>query len=226
MDFKTWMGTSGKFSTWIPAQYNDVNNATKHGRIILSVSDEMSFKPLTIEEWQDFVQLFEEHGIQNGCWCMYWRTTRAECQKSYGEGNKQAFKSILENGKVPGILAYQGGRAIAWCSIAPREDYPTLDRSPTLKRIDDQPVWSIACFFVSKGCRREGLTELLIQAAIEYARTQGVEIIEAYPLRTEITKLLPYERYMGIQSTFERAGFVEVARRSERRPIMRCYIGG
>jgi hypothetical protein len=87
---------------------------------ILFSKIECTFKPLTLYEWQDFEQLFEEHGPQNGCWCMYWRTSRAECQRGFGEGNKRAIKAIVESGKVPGILAYQHGRAIAWCSIAPR----------------------------------------------------------------------------------------------------------
>lgn len=68
------------------------------------------------------------------------------------------------------------------------------------------------------------MTELLIHAALDYARQNGAQIVEAYPLRTEITKLLPYERYMGIQSTFERAGFQLVTQRSDRRPIMRYYF--
>jgi GNAT superfamily N-acetyltransferase len=155
---------------------------------------------------------------------MYWRTKRAECQRGFGEGNKQAFKAIVKSGKVPGILAYHDGRAVGWCSIAPRQDYPVLERSPTLKRVDERPVWSIACFFVSKPYRRRGLTEALIAAAIQYASGQGAEIVEAYPLRTEITKLLPYERYMGVRSTFERMGFRQVEQRSERRPILRYYI--
>jgi GNAT superfamily N-acetyltransferase len=186
--------------------------------------NEFTFKPLTIEEWPHFEQLFEEHGPQNGCWCMYWRTKRAECQKGFGEGNKQAFKAIVASGKIPGILAYHAGRAVGWCSIAPRQDYPVLERSRTLARVDDKPVWSIVCFFVSKPYRRKGLTQILIATAIEYARQHGAEIVEAYPLRTDITKLLPYERYMGIQSTFERAGFQRVEQRSDRRPIMRYTI--
>ncbi len=59
---------------------------------------------------------------------------------------------------------------------------------------------------------------------MQYASQQGAALIEAYPLRTEITKMFPYERYMGIQSTFEAVGFVEVARRSERRSVMRLII--
>lgn len=184
----------------------------------------LTFKSVTPEMWLDFEALFEEPGIQDGCWCMYWRTRRADCQRQYGEGNKQAFKAIVESGQMPGILAYLNGRPIGWCAIAPREATPTLDRSHTLKRIDDQPVWSITCFFVSKPYRRQGLTEMLIEAAIAYARDRGAQIVEAYPLLNEITTLLPYERYMGIYSTFERAGFKEVARRTDRRPIMRYTL--
>jgi GNAT superfamily N-acetyltransferase len=187
--------------------------------------DQLSYKPLTAAEWPDFVQLFEEHGPQNGCWCMYWRIRRADCQHQFGEGNKLAFKHLVDSGNEPGILAYNEGQTIGWCSIARRAEFVVLDRSPTLKRVDDQPVWAITCFFVSKPYRRLGLTELLIQAAVRYATGRGARIIEAYPLRTEITKLLPYERFMGIESTFERLGFQVVTRRSDRRPLMRLDLG-
>jgi GNAT superfamily N-acetyltransferase len=186
----------------------------------ISASD-LTIKPVTLAIWDDFQTFFTEPGIQNGCWCMYWRLRRADCQHGYGEGNRQAFKAVLESGNVPGILAYQQGVPVGWCAIAPRADTPVLDRSPTLKAVDDQPTWSITCFFISKPYRRQRMTELLIHAALDYARQQGAQIVEAYPLRTEITKLLPYERYMGIQSTFERAGFQLVAQRSDRRPVMR-----
>ena len=186
--------------------------------------DQLTIKPLTPQEWPDFVQLFSEHGPQNGCWCMYWRVKRADCQHNYGEGNQLAFKKIVDEGAVPGILAYHAGQPVGWCSIAPRDEFTVLERSPTLKRVDDQPVWSITCFFVAKTYRRRGLTECLIHAGIAFARQHGAKLVEAYPLKTEITKLLPYERYMGIESTYERIGFKVVAQRSDRRPVMRYTI--
>ena len=126
-------------------------------------ASDFEFKPVTLSVWDDFVSLFTEPGIQNGCWCMYWRLRRADCQHGYGEGNKQAFKAVLESGQVPGILAYHQGQPVGWCAIAPRQDTSVLDRSPTLKRVDDQPVWSITCFFISKPYRRQGMTESLIR---------------------------------------------------------------
>jgi GNAT superfamily N-acetyltransferase len=184
----------------------------------------LTYRPVTLDLWDDFQTLFTEPGIQNGCWCMWWRLRRADCQHGFGEGNRQAFKAVLESGQVPGILAYHHGAPVGWCAIAPREATATLDRSRTLKRVDDQPVWSITCFFISKPYRRKGITGLLIHAALDYARQHGAQIVEAYPLRTEITRLLPYERFMGIQSTFERVGFKLVTQRTDRRPVMRYWL--
>ena len=81
---------------------------------------------MTPEVWPDFETLFEEPGIQDGCWCMYWRIRRADCQRQYGAGNKQAFKALVESGQVPGILAYVNGKPIGWCAIAPRAATPRL----------------------------------------------------------------------------------------------------
>ena len=181
------------------------------------------FKPVTSNTWNDLETLFSEHGIQNGCWCMYWRIPRKECQRNYGEGNKQFLKQIVETGNIPGILAYHHETPVGWCSIAPREDFPVVLRSPTLKPIDDLPVWSIVCFFVSKPYRKSGLTHLLIKAAIDHAQKGGARIIEAYPIDVR-ANYIEYERYSGLTTTYEKEGFKEVSRRSERRPIMRYYV--
>jgi GNAT superfamily N-acetyltransferase len=154
---------------------------------------------------------------------MYWREPRTEFSHNYGEGNKQALKKITDSGTVPGILAYNAGTPVGWCSVAPRQDFSVLGRSPTLKPVDDQPVWSIVCFFVSKSYRRSGLSQQLIQAAVQYAAAHGARIVEAYPIDPD-AKSIEYERYTGQTTTFLKAGFIEVLRRSDRRPIMRYSI--
>lgn len=58
------------------------------------------------------------------------------------------------------------------------------------------------------------MTERLLLAALDYAQAQRAEVVEAYPLRTETTKLLPCERYMSSQSTFERMWGSRLWRRS------------
>ncbi len=185
---------------------------------------EVTYKPVKEETWQDMQALFSQTGVQKGCWCMYWRTKRKEFHHNYGENNRLAMEQVIQSGRVPGILAYHDKQPIGWCSIAPREQFPVLDRSHTLKRVDDQPVWSIVCFFISRTYREQGMCRALIDAAIEYAAANGAHVIEAYPLVPERMKDPTIEGYMGLVPTFEKAGFQVVVQRSQRRPVMRYIV--
>jgi GNAT superfamily N-acetyltransferase len=188
-----------------------------------SLSD-LEFHPVTPERWQDLETLFGKNGAYSGCWCMWWRISRSEFGKQVGQGNREALKAIVDSGEVPGLLAYGSDQPLAWCSVAPREAFPSLERSRTLKRIDDEPVWSIVCFFVARPYRHQGLMVKLLRAAIVYAKEHDAKIIEGYPVEPGQTNIPPVSSFTGIVSAFKEAGFVEVLRRSERRPIMRYFI--
>jgi len=179
----------------------------------------LEFHPVTPERWGDLEKLFGERGASSGCWCMWWRLPRAQFQRQAGEKNKEALKGIVDSGPPPGLLAYAEGEPIAWCSVAPREVFGALERSRTLKRVDDEPVWSVVCFFVAKPYRGRGVMMPLLTAAVEYARAHGARIVEGYPV--EPTQSLTGDRgYTGVVSAFRKAGFVEVLRRGTR-SIMR-----
>jgi GNAT superfamily N-acetyltransferase len=183
------------------------------------------YKPLTPKLWRDFVALFSETGVQNGCWCMWWRLTRENFHRRYGRGNKAAFKKIVDSGRVPGIIAYQGRKPVGWVAVAPREEFPSLDRSPVLKRVDDRPVWSINCFFVSKPYRGQGVNGMLARAAVDHVRKNGGRIVEAYPVRrVKNPDTVKWLLYSGLADTFRRLGFKTVSRKSKVRLMMRYYI--
>ena len=184
----------------------------------------LAFHPATAERWPDLEALFGKSGAYGGCWCMWWRVTRAQFQAQSGAGNKRAMKGIVESGEEPGILAYAGGEPVGWCAIAPREMYGALNRSRTLKPVDDKPVWSITCFFIAKPFRGQGAMASLLKAALKYAEKRGANIIEGYPVESNKRLPLSWEAYLGTLSIFREAGFVEVARRSERKPIMRYTV--
>ena len=184
----------------------------------------LEFHPLTPDRWSDFEQLFGPRGAYGGCWCMWWRTSRSQFEKQGNEGNRQAMKAIVELGQVPGIIAYLDGQPVGWCSVAPRETYASLNRSHVLKRLDDKPVWSIVCFYVAKAHRGQNLALELIRGSIDYVRGQGGEIVEAYPTQPVGGRLPPVSSFMGIPAVFEQAGFVECARPSKSKVVMRYYI--
>jgi GNAT superfamily N-acetyltransferase len=186
--------------------------------------ERLDFHPLTPERWEDFELLFGKRGACAGCWCMYWRMKRSEFDSLAGEGTKKLIKELVDGGGVPGILAYQNGEPVGWCSFGPRDDFPTLQRSRILKPLDDQPVWSVVCFFVKSRSRRKGVTVHLLHAVIDYVRQKGGKTIEGYPVEPKKDKISPAFAYTGLASAFTQAGFIERARRSETRPIMRYYL--
>src|SRR5687767_3439173 len=110
--------------------------------------NDIQFFPVTADRWKDLLALFGERGACAGCWCMWWRLPRAEWESGRGNSNKNKLKKLAASGRDPGLLAYVNGHPAGWCSVAPRDQFPRLDSSRTLKRVDDQPVWSIVCFFV------------------------------------------------------------------------------
>ena len=146
---------------------------------------DLQFQPLTMDRWPDFEALFGPQGAYGGCWCMWWRSTRREFEQRQGEGNRQAMKAIVESNEIPGILAYAEGEPVGWCSVAPREHYGSLERSPVLKRLDATVVWSLVCLFVAKGYRNRGVGEALIGGAVEYVRERGGKVVEGLPDPTE-----------------------------------------
>jgi len=155
---------------------------------------------------------------------MWWRLNRSVWSKGRGEGNRRAFRKVVERGDPPGLLAYSGPDAVGWMAIAPREDYPGLGRSRILKPLDDKPVWSVTCFFVARGFRRQGVTVALLKAAAKYARGRGARMLEGYPSEPESSTIADAWVFTGLAGAFRRAGFREAARPSAKRPIMRRAV--
>ncbi len=181
----------------------------------------METRPVTAETWDDFLAVMGPKGGDAGCFCMFYRQTSAEFDSSKGDANKALMKEIVDSGTVPGLIGYRDGNPVGWVQVGPREWYGRLARSRVTKPIDDRPAWAITCFVIPKEHRRSGVAGELLEAAVEYARTQGAEVVEGYPMDPRKDEVPAFWSWMGFASMFERAGFDEVARRSETRPFMR-----
>jgi GNAT superfamily N-acetyltransferase len=140
------------------------------------------FHPVTPERLADLRRFSESHGKFRYCSCMRWRMTSSEYQRSTKQERVAALEKLVCQEIPVGVLAYVDGEAVGWCSIAPRHTYTALERFRALPRIDDTPVWSVACFFVDRHFRRQKVTAGLLKAAVEYARSQGATAIEGYPV--------------------------------------------
>jgi GNAT superfamily N-acetyltransferase len=152
---------------------------------------------------------------------MFPRQTHAEFDRLHGDANKSAMRALVAGGEIPGLLAYAGDNPVSWCAIAPREHFSMVARSRILKPVDGAPTWAIVCFYVPRTRRGQGITHALVQAALEYARSRGAQVIEGYPVDPDDQRIDSASAWHGTVAIFRATGFVEVARRSPTRPIMR-----
>lgn len=184
----------------------------------------LAFHPLTPDRWPDLKRLFGRSGACAGCWCMWWRQSHSEFERRKGEENRRAFKRIVDSGAEPGLLAYVDDKPVGWCAIQPRQAFPRMENSRILKSIDDVPAWCVPCLFVAKEHRGTGISIRLLVAAVKYARKKGAEIVEGYPVEPKRGRTADAFAWTGTASAFRKAGFEEVARRSQTRPIMRYHL--
>ena len=190
----------------------------------MAIPAPLDIRPVTNDNWDDLEAFFGPRGAYAGCWCMWWRLSRAEFSRDSRDERRDGLRALVDAGEVPGLLGYLEGEPAAWCSLGPRERFPSLERSRTLRRIDDTPVWSIVCFWVPRRHRRRGLSRALIAGAASYAASQGADVLEAYPVDPGSHTIDIAAAFTGLLPAFRDAGFVEVARRSPRRPIVRLAL--
>lgn len=194
----------------------------------MSLSERMNFadlsiRPLTSENWPDLETLFTEQDAPCDCWCMWFRLTGKQFEAQKGDQNRQAMQAIVASGRVPGLIASVKGQPVGWISVAPRAEFPRINRSQITKPVDDQLAWSIVCLFLAKPFRKQHLSVELIKAAVIFAGENGAQVVEGYPVEPQ-QNCPDAQVYHGLASSFIEAGFHEVARRSETRPLMRYEI--
>jgi GNAT superfamily N-acetyltransferase len=189
----------------------------------------LTLRALTASRWPDLETLFAARGcsVARGCWCMYYRVSGKHGLTRPGDGQRQSAKDALhalaDADPPAGLLGYRGNTAVGWISLGPREDFAKLKKSPVMKPVDTQPVWSIVCFVVPSEHRRQGVARALLHGAIAYARRRGVKLLEAYPVDRD-QPAAAEASWFGSRRMFDEAGFAEVARRRPDRPVMRLDL--
>ncbi|NWG72285.1 MAG: GNAT family N-acetyltransferase [Parvularculaceae bacterium] len=185
-------------------------------------------RPLRKADWPLIEELFGDNGACGGCWCMFWRIPKGgaywDAQK--GEGNRRAFRKLVERGAATGVLALDGKTPIGWASVAPRADFAYFDRSRTIPPPADEKTWSVTCFFVKRGWRRRGVAGALLAEAVDYASRKKARLIEGYPAASwDGAKMPDAFVHTGLPSLFEAAGF-EFAEAAGARAVWRRRLAG
>ena len=160
-------------------------------------------RPVTAENWDDMARLFSARGAPHFCWCSLYRSARA--REMNADAKRQSLCNLVSRGTPVGVLAYEDGVPVGWCSVAPRETYVKLARSRTMPRQTPAatPTWTVVCFFVPRSHRRRGVPVALLRGGVSYAIAQGAAVIEGYPHDTAGIS----STHRGHSSVFKAAGF-------------------
>jgi GNAT superfamily N-acetyltransferase len=144
------------------------------------------------------------------CWCLShrldWKTNRSLVGRARGE----YVKELCGRQVAPGVLAYCDAEVAGWAAVAPRVELP-FARSRKIPHVDGLPVWSVWCIRVRPGYRGRGISHVLLEGAVAYARSQGAPAIEGYPVDNQGKKVDQTMAYVGTRILFEDAGFTKAA---------------
>jgi len=161
---------------------------------------------------------------------MYWRLPRSQFEGPARKTLKGKFRAIVEKGPAPGLIAYRGTTPVGWIGVGPRAATANWNGARRMSApvraedADDPKIWAISCFVVPRAERGAGVATVLLAGAVKYARSKKARAIDACPVETGDGASNPASIFHGVASMFEKAGFAEIARRRDNRPLMRLDL--
>ena len=167
----------------------------------------LDIRPVTPDRIDDFVRVANPNRRASHCWCLSHRLTAPEVAELGNGSREQAFRALAGRANPPGVIGYDDGEPVGWCSIGPRSENTRLARSRLIRPLDDLPVWSIICIVIRGGHRRRGYTTPLITGAVEYAAARGAPAVESYPVDAGSGRIDLTMAFVGTRAMFEKAGF-------------------
>jgi GNAT superfamily N-acetyltransferase len=176
----------------------------------------MDVLPLTADRYDDLAELLGSTAVTNTCYCTWFLLLDPERREVWQAGGA---RDVFEHAAPGGLLGYRDGRPVGWCAIGPRSAYPRLVKSK-LWAGGDPDAWVVTCFFLHRTARHQGLTRVLLEAAVAFAAGHGAAAAEAVPRGTGVPTA-PTDGYVGYEQVFADAGFAVVTRPNEKRVLMR-----
>lgn len=147
----------------------------------------------------------------NVCFCLSYRIGSVENKELRGPARADRVRELCDQDPPPGVLAYLDDEPVGWAALHPRSE-TSFARNRLIPHIDDLDVWSLWCFRVRPGYRKQGIMHALIEGAVSYARERGAPAVEGYPVDNRGEKVDLTMMYVGTRALFERAGFAEAAK--------------
>ncbi|MFJ4713452.1 GNAT family N-acetyltransferase [Streptomyces sp. NPDC088785] len=183
------------------------------------------------QDWPVVGELFEPKGLVENCWCTYFRMTAKERSACGTAERRDALRDLVVGGERVGVLGLVDGRPVGWIGVGPRPGFARLERSRAAKLLkgdDPERIWSVVCLYLARDQRHQGNVRLLVDRAVQWAREEKADLIEAYPEDDRADRAdrvdggaVERSSFHGRVSTFESCGFTVIEPRLQHRALVR-----
>jgi ribosomal protein S18 acetylase RimI-like enzyme len=140
-------------------------------------------KELTPSLRDDFLLFFDTVAFaDNPDWSDCYCSAYHFANKGKAESRSEAANHIEED-RMHGFLAYDGGKPVGWCNAANRNSYPGVQWLMGPGPDKAERVGSIVCFVIASSHRKQGVASHLLNAACKKFSQDGLQFAEAYPVK-------------------------------------------
>jgi GNAT superfamily N-acetyltransferase len=155
--------------------------------------------------WPAFAALVERNnGVFGGCWCIGFHPEGVA--RDAPDLNRERKLDRVRTGSAHAALVFDGADCVGWCQFGTPGEVPRIkNRAAYEKEGAASPDWRIACCFVGKGHRRQGVFAAGLAGAVDLIADLGGGRVEGYP---EDAGAVPAGfLFNGALSTYEQLGF-------------------
>lgn len=198
----------------------------------------IEIRALTPDMKDEYLDFFDHRAFSDGspyypCYCGAFNLSAEEIGElrrraaGYGggeEGWKQALRAsasrMVEEGKIRGYLAFDGGTAVGWCNANDRTEYFRVGEFDLDRLPPDLPpdggikkgqIKAVVCFEICPGYRGRGIARQLLQKVCADARGEGYLCVEGYPAARETNA----PAFTGPVRLYEKEGFTQFRREGD-----------
>jgi len=146
---------------------------------------DLRVRPLDAETWKDFERLaLRYNGVWGGCWCMAFHPEGVGKGHTV-EGNREAKRRRVLEGKAHASLVYSGEEAVGWCQFGSPDELPRIKMRREYEALAAAPpAWRITCFFVAPDFRGRGVAAHALDGALGLMKGMGGGLVESFPQET------------------------------------------